>query len=73
MLEFKMKNFENIVLVIGLMTCLSGAWMRRGEGSRSRGTKLLWLGFAIMLFGLFIHSDAGQGFIDGYMTGWKSK
>jgi hypothetical protein len=62
-----MKIFENIVLLIGLITCLSGAWMRRKEDSRSRGTKLLWLGFSLMLFGLFVHSDYGQGFIEGWL------
>jgi hypothetical protein len=71
MLESKIKIFQNIVLFIGLIMCLSGAWLRRNEASRSRGTKLLWLGFALMLFGLFM--DVGQGFIEDFMEGSKPK
>jgi hypothetical protein len=67
MLESKIKIFENFVLLIGLIMCLSGGWMRRNEASHNRGTKLLWFGFALMLFGLFM--NFGQGFMEGWLGG----
>jgi hypothetical protein len=62
-----MRIIQNSILVMGLLFCLSGAWMRRSEGSRSRGTMFFWLGFALMLFGLWMQSDVVQSFIDDYL------
>lgn len=57
--------FQNIFLVTGLVLLSLGGWLRQKQETRKRGTRLLWLGFVLILMGLLWLSDVILDFFHG--------